>query len=471
MMVGKVCMTRHLLGRVSCGEFWGALLILTVTALLFIACSSHRNAEQDAGAQVPDAAVSQKSSTKSVGLLLDGHHPTNRELKRDLVAVEWRHPLKTALNRVVVTPERHVIAIGTSQMTVLDARGRHLWHRNIAPGDELYPSGSCLFMRLATGHTLTALDERGGFRWERELDGALFPLDDGTILVADAATIRALACRNGRENWMFSPDHIRSLRLVGMTKESFAVLGELGHKRVLFKLDRRGKLLRKIHLPPSITYAEILEGAGILTRSAKRLTIIDEEGGTVWSGPLTTRTEVSTYRGDIVLANGSPDGRVTVRAFSPRGEETHICTVPVKAEPVSIRILSSPRYPLMLAACAGALSSCAESGLSTGPYNRLWACMWPENNVIGLVDQSSELYFDMAQTEESMVVVATSPNGRETHVIQLSPDLESKRLVRIPGRRMLGPIEGPNGQWLVGTCHGLRCGAPWALHAVASQEE
>lgn len=382
----------------------------------------------------------------------------------------WSADLDHPISLVHVTPEGNVVAIGPRRLTVFDSRGRHRWYRNLAPGDEVIPSARCLFVRTADHRLLMALNHRGGNRWERELEGTFSSLANGTLLAADAAAVRAVECRRGRERWMFSPDHQRSLRLLHVGPESLTLIGEIGEQRLLFSLSLEGDLLATRELPPATQDAQLTDSGWILSRTATTLTVIDEVGAALWTQPVTARTEVASYRGDVVLAKGSPDGHVDVRVLDRSGEIKHSYHFDAGAEPVSLRILGSDQVPLLVAGCTGALRSCAERGLSPGPYNRLWG-FGDEGRVTSMMDEQEETYFNIAQSGPTTMVVASTATGGTTRVVRIDTSLRRTTVARLSGRRMVGPVPGPSDSWLVSTCQGRGCEQPWRLYAIADQAD
>lgn len=383
--------------------------------------------------------------------------------------VVWRIEVAHLVSGVHVTPNGEVVAIGPNQITFIDQKGRHLWHRNMAPGDTVLPSADCLYVHLASGSIVSSLDDRGEPRWERNLEGTLAPLGDGKLLSVDATAVRVLQCRTGSEAWMFSAGRMRSLRFLSLSRGNVSLLGEIGRRRVLFTLGPDGQLLSTTELPLESDVAVPMSTGTILARTTNSLRAVEPSGQVLWTQPISTRTELGLHDDHIILADSSADGTVRARVLTQQGTMKSICMTTLGAEPVSVKIMG--HEPLLLAACAGALSSCADRGLSSGPYNRLWGCSTDDGETKTLVTQRSKLYFDMAQAESFTVAVATPDNGQSTYVIKLDSRLHRTRLAKLNERRMLGPIPGPNGLWLVATCHGVRCEAPWTLLAIAGQEE
>jgi hypothetical protein len=385
-------------------------------------------------------------------------------------ATVWSTELEHRLTGLHFMPAGDILAISSQQLTVFDRRGRLRWYRNLAPGDTVIPSGRCIYVRTADQLLLTALDERGGIRWEREVEGTFYPLGDGSLLATDAAAVRSLECRRGRERWMFSPDRQRSLRLLEVNDEGLLLMGELGTHRLLFSLSLDGELRATRELPHSTQEAQVAGSGWMLARTANTLTAINEAGHSLWTQPVTARTEVVRYQGNIVLANGSPEGRIEVRVLGRDGEASQTYRFDAGAEPVSMGLLASDEVPLLVAACTGALRSCAERGLSAGPYNRLWGCR-TDGAVTSLIGEREESYFEIAQRGQSTMVVSTTSSGQNTKVIHIDRSLHATTLARLNGRRMLGPVSGPQNTWLVSTCQGHRCEQPWRLYAIADQTD
>jgi hypothetical protein len=378
----------------------------------------------------------------------------------------WRLALEHPASEIHVTPEGDAVVVGADRITVVDQRGQRRWHRNVAPGDRLLPSGRCLFVQLARNTLLTAFDDLGAPSWERHVEGTLEPLGDGSLLAIDAAAVRSIECEDGSERWMFSPDRVRSLLYLSTTGDSLALLGEAGRRRVLFDVGLDGQVRASTELPEHSDTATIVSPDTILARTSTTVAALDRGGRPLWSMTVTSRTVVGVHRGAVVLVDGTPDGAVVARVLGARGQVVTTCAAQVAGEPVSLKILGSDHFPLMIAACAGALSSCAERRLSTGPFNRLWACATDGGAVTDLVDQRSGLYFDVGQAGGETVVVATSEPDRSTRVIQLDQDLGQISLATLPERRMIGPVPVPNGSWLLATCRDAPCGEPWTLLAV-----
>lgn len=385
-------------------------------------------------------------------------------------AALWSVALEHPASAIHVTPTGEVVAAGPDRITVVDRSGQHRWHRNVAPGDLLLPSGRCLFVRLARGSIVSAFNELGRPAWERIVEGTLEPLGDGSLLAIDAASVRSLECADGNERWMFSPDRIRSLRFMSVGADALVLLGELGQRRLLYQVGLDGRVRSSTELPHESDSALVVSSDRLLARTADSIVVLDGAGRRLWSTPVTTRTVVGVHRGAVILGEGNTDGEVVTRVLGPGGQVEATCSAQLGSEPVALRILGSDQFPLMLAACAGALSSCAERRLWAGPFNRLWTCSTADGTASELVGPDSGLYFDIGQWGDEMVVMTTSDQAQPTEVIRLDPTMHQTRLASFAERRMTGPVSARDGTWLVATCVGDRCGEPWTLLAVGGRE-
>ena len=257
---------------------------------------------------------------------------------------------------------------------------------------------------------------------------------------------------------------------MGSDGQGVYLLGELGENRILFTLSMEGRLTGRRKLPPATQHAQILSSGEILARTANKLLALDDAGSVIWSQPVTARTEVAYHDAEILFANGSADGRIEVKLLDRAGSTEKVYNLDAEAEPVSLWLKGSVTSPLLVAACAGALRSCSEQGLSPGPYNRLWACH-SDGLVSPLVEHASNLYFDVVLDGATAMVTATTAEGLDTALIEIDPLLQQRTLAHFEGRRMLGPVRGPVGIWLVATCQGHRCEQPWRLYAVSNRQE
>jgi hypothetical protein len=382
----------------------------------------------------------------------------------------WSSDLSHPARALHVTPDGDIAVIGPDRLTVLDPRGRQRWYRNLAPGDRVLPSGPCLYVQTADHRNLLALDDLGGTRWERELAGDLSPVGSGLMLMIDAAAVRAIECRRGRERWMFSPDRQRRMRLLGSDDHGLSLLGEIGERRVLFSLDLEGQVRTTLELPRATQDAMIVGSGWILVRTATSLVALDEAGRSLWTRAVTPRTEVAFHRNNVILADGFQDGHIEIDAIDRTGTIVREESFDAGGEPVTLQVLGSDEMPLLIAACTGALRTCSNTDLSIAPFNRLWACA-PGGRVIAIVDRGADLSFDVGQEDAAILIVASTSSGSGTSVIRLGADLRRTSSTDLNGRRMLGPIKGEGSSWLVATCHGPRCDQPWQLFGVEYRQE
>jgi hypothetical protein len=196
---------------------------------------------------------------------------------------------------------------------------------------------------------------------------------------------------------------------------------------------------------------------------------IDAEGHPLWSLPTPPGSEVGLSSRGATLAVAGPEGVLTARVFDGSGAERASCAIAAGAEAVSLRVLEAGGGTPLVAACTGPLSACADRSVTSGPYNRLWSCE-SEDSPLEIMSRS-DVYFDIAGGGGSEVVVAASGRANTTEVFRIDPALGPIRIADLAGRRMLGPIAGPGGIWLVATCNDLSCQAPFRLFAISVEED
>jgi hypothetical protein len=340
------------------------------------------------------------------------------------------------------------------------------WTRNLAQGDEVLASDDCIYLHLERENRVIGLGPQGQHQWHRPLAGQLTSLGQGALMATDAATARVITCDQGREQWIFAPDRVRNLRFLAVREDAIRLLGETGPQRTLYLLDLAGQPQGRLELPSQTTSARSTQGGAVLARTATHLQALDQSGTQQWSHEISSRTEIAQHRHWTVLADSQEENRIVIRLIDQAGRSEPRCLLEAGKETVALRVVSIGESLIAIAACAGPLSPCAEAAAAVGPFNRLWTCAIASGETTAFISDRDDLFFDLAPSDPGVVVVASPGHLRFTAAVHLSPQLEVTPWIRLPERRMLGPFRIAPDQWLVATCHGPDCLAPWQLHAL-----
>ncbi len=307
------------------------------------------------------------------------------------------------------------LVLGDAELAYLTRNGEPRWSRVLGAGYRLFEGERSERIWIPARKNLVSVAWGGIQTWDRSIDGRVFPGPGGTVLSVDASVLEQWGT-DGSLVFRFASDQVRALEAPQFSEAGFAITGQRGDKRLLFFLDRSGRLLGRVALDPEEQLLGLTSSGRAVLGSMGRARMLDVRGTESWTLRLPEVRALAT-RGEEVLLLAAPGGgsRASIHWMGADGSEVWRSTLPTERDPLGAVLLGWPDSALWMAACLGPKPGCRGPGEARTTADALFVAAGRTDPV---VPPGSGAGYLAVTTSGGVVIVARAIREDETLIEQ-----------------------------------------------------